>query len=416
MANDEAILKQYLVKYKHPEYVAREVINVIQRYRTLTYRREVFVFNNGSRKDLLQLDGTIPVNYKGAVYNIPVCVWLMDTHPQNAPLCFVKPTSDMCIKVSKYVDSNGKIYLPYLHEWNSNSTILNLIKYMITAFGELPPVYSKPRTEASLPYPVNTFMPQPSGYPYPQIVNQTPYPTAAPGYPTTSNMPYPNIVSPYPGYPGSVNGTPYPNPPTSTPYPPTSTPYPPTSTPYPTTGAYSAGSADIAGGTITEEHIKASLLSAVEDKLRRRLKEQSQQSMAELETLRRTQQELGEGKARLEDIVSKLQKEHADLDTNIAILQEKEKELEAAIERIAEHEGVDVDEAVVTIAPLYSQLLNAFAEEATLEDAIYYMGEALRKEVIDLDTFLKQVRTLARRQFTLRALMHKCRQKAHLAC
>lgn len=104
------------------------------------------------------------------------------------------------------------------------------------------------------------------------------------------------------------------------------------------------------------------------------------------------------------------------MDKNVALLQEKEKELEAAVEKLAEQEGVDVDEAVVTTAPLYSQLLNAFAEEATLEDAMYYMGEALRKEVIDLDTFLKQVRTLARRQFTLRALMHKCRQKAQLAC
>lgn len=41
----------------------------------------------------------------------------MDTHPNNAPMCYVKPTSDMHIKVSMYVDHNGKIYLPYLHDW-----------------------------------------------------------------------------------------------------------------------------------------------------------------------------------------------------------------------------------------------------------------------------------------------------------
>lgn len=43
----------------------------------------------------------------------------MDTHPNNAPLCYVRPTSDMCIKVSMYVDYNGKIYLPYLHDWEA---------------------------------------------------------------------------------------------------------------------------------------------------------------------------------------------------------------------------------------------------------------------------------------------------------
>lgn len=60
-------------------------------------------------------------------------------------------------------------------------------------------------------------------------------------------------------------------------------------------------------------------------------------------------------------------------------------------------------------------MLNTFAEEAALEDAIYYMGEALRRGVIDLDVFLRQVRTLSRKQFMLRALMQKCRQKAGLS-
>jgi Vps23 core domain len=37
----------------------------------------------------------------------------------------------------------------------------------------------------------------------------------------------------------------------------------------------------------------------------------------------------------------------------------------------------------------FFRLLNAFAEEQATEDAIYYMGEALRKGVIELDVFLK---------------------------
>lgn len=67
--------------------------------------------------DLVNLSGTIPVRYRGAVYNIPICIWLMDTHPKNAPMCYVRPTADMSIKVSIFVDRNGKIYLPYLHDW-----------------------------------------------------------------------------------------------------------------------------------------------------------------------------------------------------------------------------------------------------------------------------------------------------------
>lgn len=51
----------------------------------------------------------------------------MDTHPNNAPMCYVKPTADMHIKVSMFVDHNGKIYLPYLHDWVPVSKFVILI-------------------------------------------------------------------------------------------------------------------------------------------------------------------------------------------------------------------------------------------------------------------------------------------------
>lgn len=100
----------------------------------------------------------------------------MDTHPYNAPLAYVRPTADMQIKVSMFVDHNGKIYLPYLHDWNpvsvwaamptiakiqfitisifvqSSSDLLGLIQVMIVTFGEHPPVYAKPK-ESVAPYP-----------------------------------------------------------------------------------------------------------------------------------------------------------------------------------------------------------------------------------------------------------------------
>ena len=47
----------------------------------------------------------------------------------------------------------------------------------------------------------------------------------------------------------------------------------------------------------------------MEDKLRRRLREQFSQTQAELETLGRIQQELTQGKNKLDDILSRLDKE-----------------------------------------------------------------------------------------------------------
>jgi len=54
----------------------------------------------------------------GVTYNIPVCVWLQEKHPYVPPLVFVRPTSTMAIKASQHVDTNGRVYHPFLHEWN----------------------------------------------------------------------------------------------------------------------------------------------------------------------------------------------------------------------------------------------------------------------------------------------------------
>lgn len=161
-----------------------------------------------------------------------------------------------------------------------------------------------------------------------------------------------------------------------------------------------------------------SLVSAVEDKLRRRIQERVNQAQAEIETLQRVKQELVEGGSKIDARLASMEREQADMRANIAVLQDKRTMVEKSLAD-ADKAGGDefnVDEAVTTTAPLYKQLLNAYAEEAATEDANYYMGEALRNGVIDLEVFLKHVRQLSRKQFMLRALMQKCRQTAGLAC
>ena len=38
---------------------------------------------------------------------------------------------------------------------------------------------------------------------------------------------------------------------------------------------------------------------------------------------------------------------------------------------------------------LYYRILRLYAEENAVDDTIYYLGEALRKGIIELDVFLK---------------------------
>ncbi|XP_026524093.1 tumor susceptibility gene 101 protein isoform X2 [Notechis scutatus] len=390
MALSESQLKKMLTKYKYRDLAVQETANVTAQYKDLKPVMDNYVFNDGSSRELMSLTGTIPVNYRGNIYNIPICLWLLDTYPFNPPICFVKPTSSMTIKTGKHVDANGRIYLPYLHEWkHPQSDLIGLIQVMIVVFGEEPPVFSRPTISASYP------------------------PYQATGPPNTSYMPgMPSGISPFPPgpapNPSGYSVYPYPAP--SGPFPATtSTPHYPSQPPVTTVGP----SRD---GTISEDTIRASLISAVSDKLRWRMKEEMDRAQAELNALKRTEEDLKKGHQKLEEMVTRLDQEVAEVDKNIDLLKKKDEELSSALEKMeSQSENNDIDEVIVPTAPLYKQILNLYAEENAIEDTIFYLGEALRRGVIDLDIFLKHVRLLSRKQFQLRALMQKARKTAGLS-
>lgn len=57
------------------------------------------------------------------------------------------------------------------------------------------------------------------------------------------------------------------------------------------------------------------------------------------------------------------------------------------------------------------RLLESVALDNAISDALYVLDKALRDDRIDLRTFLKQVRKLARKQFMARALTMKINKK-----
>ena len=78
------------------------MLNTVKIYRGLSPQFEKFVFDNGDVAQLLNLNGTIPVDYKGSSYNIPVCIWFLTEFPYTAPMGFVVPTKDMQLKVQNF--------------------------------------------------------------------------------------------------------------------------------------------------------------------------------------------------------------------------------------------------------------------------------------------------------------------------
>jgi ESCRT-I complex subunit TSG101 len=90
------------------------------------------VHNDGRSSTLLQLYGTVPIFYKARQYNIPVVIWLVENYPMHPPTCYVTPTKDMRVKPGhRHVDPMGLIYLPYLNQWNANTS--NLAELVCTS-------------------------------------------------------------------------------------------------------------------------------------------------------------------------------------------------------------------------------------------------------------------------------------------
>jgi len=399
-------------KYVQADAARMDAMNVITHYKDLSPSMEKFTFNDGTNKMLLCLKGTIPVLYRGTTYNIPVAIWLQEAHPQVSPFCYVKPTNTMQVRQGRHVDANGRVYLPYLTDWRQGShNLVGCVQVMCHVFGEEPPVYSKPApvrpppqphtpysTQHGAPYPTYPAQGPPTTTYQPAFPSQTPYPTVnpqRPPYPTPMRAGYP----PYGGYP----------------------PVPPDTRSVAPASAYPPQPSQVNAqvqkeSTIDENMIKASLMTAVNDKLKRRFKDTVAQAQSEIQALKKTENDLKAGTVKIDSIVDRLEKEVADADSNIIMLEQKNEEFEKELDKLQKkQDDLDVDDVVMATTPVYRQIVSSFAEEQALEDTIYYLGEALHKGVVDVDTFLKHVRAMSRQQFMLRAVIQKARKSAGLA-
>ncbi|XP_048770904.1 uncharacterized protein LOC125677038 isoform X2 [Ostrea edulis] len=143
----DKVISRATSQYFYANETKTDVVNTVSDFKDLRPGREPYYFENGKRQHLLTLDGTIPVSYRGSVYNIPIVIWLLDTHPYQPPMVYVKPTSTMKLRTSTAVDSNGRVNLPYLRDWEyPQCDLLGLVHIMLIIFGEEPPVFSRRST------------------------------------------------------------------------------------------------------------------------------------------------------------------------------------------------------------------------------------------------------------------------------
>lgn len=431
--------------YKYKDLSKRDIKQALESFNELSCSCENYVFPNGSFKDLVSLNGTIPVNIKNQRYNIPVQVYLSDTHPYQAPICYVRPTPDMSINPRcKVVDLNGRVSLPCLTDWKyPPSDIYFLLNMMSIQFSEETPLFAKsaPAARPTSSSSMNNISPYPGAYPSntaTATANPTPYPNSSsssqPPYPSSSTSSSSAATPVYPPYPASNNTNqppPYPSTASATvnPYYPFGMPMPsyvnttnnnfgqtrPTLNNTPLSSSSGVGSSSsYADETIKPEYYKMSLVSAVIDKYRFRLNEQRESKQAEIESLQRVKNDLQVSERQLNTFIAEGQSELLSIAEMTQELKKKTSQLSENVNKIQHRDKANIEDAVVTTTPLYRQLMQSYAEEMAIQDLIYFLSEGLMHKSITLDSFLKQVRMLSRKQFILRATMQRAREKASL--
>ncbi len=134
----------------------------------------------------------------------------------------------------------------------------------------------------------------------------------------------------------------------------------------------------------------------------------------EIDYLKQVHSELLESQSRLENFANEVENEILNLNNMTIELKDKASQLNESVNQMQHRDSSKIEDAVVTPAPLYRQLMQLFAEELAIQDLIYYLSEGLQNRTVNLPDFLKQVKFLSRKQFMLRATMQKAREKAAL--
>eukprot|EP01114_Cavostelium_apophysatum_P008046 TRINITY_DN2030_c0_g1_i1.p1 TRINITY_DN2030_c0_g1~~TRINITY_DN2030_c0_g1_i1.p1 ORF type:complete len:100 (+),score=42.63 TRINITY_DN2030_c0_g1_i1:477-776(+) len=72
---------------------------------------------------------------------------------------------------------------------------------------------------------------------------------------------------------------------------------------------------------------------------------------------------------------------------------------------------IDIDAVTEPKDPLSKQLLYLVAEDATIEDTLYYLEKNLMSGELNLDVFLKNIRSLTTEQFLKRATIKRIHER-----
>lgn len=418
--------------YRDPQRILRDVDTLLNTSlgRNLRPKTEPLTSNDGSvTPSVLVLHGTLPMVYRNVTYNIPIDLYLPPQYPQCPPIVFVRPVSSMAIKENhRHVGMDGRVYMPYLHEWGAQTHELReLAVWMSSLFGSEPPCYAKPAGAASRVGVASSNVAS-SSYGSSSI-SQRP-----PAYAQATQ----SIASSYNPYPAGSSSNSNNN-----------------------NGSRreaeeqerrkqqqiekEIAEANLAAKIAREESIKEAKFKAEQSRLKKDHEEKlsSMRVMAtskvqyelqvvfreakdDLRVTLKNQKLLDYGKEEIQQLLKEGEDRKKELmalnDEMDGAVKDLEGWLEAAETQQQQQQEADndnnnsssqsskVDQMALPVDTHSSQMLQLAAENAAIDDCFYFLDQSLAQKNIPLKVFLEEVRKLSKRQFTVKAHLIKISQ------
>lgn len=379
------------------KYVVRQhILDLVSEFPSLSVSVTGFTHNDGRDVKILKIGGTAPMYFQGKKYNLPLTIWLLEGYPRAPPRAYLTPTSDMIIKSNhRFVDASGCVRSPYLDQWSyPASNLRDLTTTLCIRFGEDPPLYAKPPNW------------RPDGHTGQQAYAQRPgagayaYGTqAAAGNPGTFHGYNPMVSQPQQaqqqqqqGAGGSVGSMAAAGRP-------------------PVVGGGAEAVPSAAPNTDPPAKVfKAQASDALARRVLKTLQAIERHTSQSIDDRLGEQQILEERAAKLGHVAQALAKERDMIDGCIHKYESKTLELENWLDKHREIDKdieADLDGVFVPSDPLSAQAIKEMAKDAAIEDAMYSLEQALLNDALDPIVYLKQIRSLSRKQFYHRKLCMK---------
>ncbi|KAJ5072916.1 tumor suppressor protein [Anaeramoeba ignava] len=151
------------------------------------------------------------------------------------------------------------------------------------------------------------------------------------------------------------------------------------------------------------------LKEKVVEKITDELDEFQKKHQTEVDNLFQKQAELEQNYDNIKSLIAFFNTQAEEFQNISYVLNEKQKEFEKWSEEYLSKnfDSLDINELIIPQDELTRQLFETYAEDASIEEAIYYLDKALKNKVLDFNEYLDQIRSLTQKQFLAKYLQKK---------